>query len=486
MQNKAVLITYADSMGDNLTDLRVILKKYLNNIIKSVHILPFYPSTSDRGFSPTTYDYVDEKFGTWHDISELAKDYELIFDFMINHISRNSMFFRDFEENKENSPYYDLFIKHREFWPDGIMSKENFDKIYKRKDFSYVEVNYKDGTSDNLWSTFTNDQIDIDFTKDITKDFIKNTLVKLTQMGASTIRLDAVAYSTKRPGTSCFFVEPEIWNVLDYSKECLEPYNVEILPELHEHYTLQKKLSDKGNWVYDFVLPMLLIHTLYSGSNKRLLEWLTLCPRKQFTTLDTHDGIGVVDVKGILSDEEIEIALENIYTQGVNVKKEYNSTIYNNVDTYQVNCTYYSALGNNDSAYLLARAIQFFTPGIPQIYYVGLFAGENDIELLEKTKEGRNINRHYYSEKEIKSEIERPVVQKFFSLIRFRNEYEVFDGNFEILNSIENNLKLIWSKGNLKAVLNADLETYEFSIEYYDEKTRSTKIFELDSELKTA
>lgn len=147
------------------------------------------------------------------------------------------------------------------------------------------------------------------------------------------------------------------------------------------------KLAERGYWVYDFALPMLLLYSLYFGKNERLLNWLRICPRQQFTTLDTHDGIGVVDVHDLLTQEEIEETKEYLFSRGANVKPIYNTPAYNNLDVYHLNCTYYSALGNNDAAYLLARAIQFFTPGIPQVYYVGLLAGENDLELLEKTKD---------------------------------------------------------------------------------------------------
>lgn len=151
---------------------------------------------------------------------------------------------------------------------------------------------------------------------------------------------------------------------------------------------------------------MLVLHALYSGNVNRLVHWMEICPRKQFTTLDTHDSIGVVDVKDLLTDVETEATREALYTQGANVKTE----DYNNLDIYKINCTYYSVLGNDGQAYLLARVLQCFAQGIPQIYYVGLLAGENDIELLESTKEGRNINRHYYDLEEIEREVQRPVV----------------------------------------------------------------------------
>ncbi|HEX3075695.1 MAG TPA: sucrose phosphorylase, partial [Lachnospiraceae bacterium] len=241
--------------------------------------------------------------------------------------------------------------------------------------------------------------------------------------GAAIIRLDAFAYATKKAGTSCFFIEPEVWNLLKECEGVLDEYDVSILPEIHEHYTMQQKIADKDFYVYDFALPMLLINALYYGNSSYIKNWLTICPRKQFTTLDTHDGIGVVDVRDLLPDEEIDRTKEDIFKFGANVKKIYNTAAYNNLDIYQINCTYYSALGDDDMAYLIARAVQFFAPGIPQVYYVGMLAGRNDLKLLEETKVGRNINRHYYSVEEIEDEVQRPVVQKL--LKSFAASYSV-------------------------------------------------------------
>jgi sucrose phosphorylase len=231
------------------------------------------------------------------------------------------------------------------------------------------------------------------------------------------------------------------------------------------------KLAEKGYWVYDFALPMLLLHALYCGTNKRLVNWLKICPRKQFTTLDTHDGIGVVDVRDLLSEEEIERTKDYLYAKGANVKRIYSTTAYNNLDIYQINCTYYSALGNDDQAYLLARAIQFFTPGIPQVYYVGLLAGENDIELLEKTKVGRDINRHNYTKEEIEANLARPVVKKLFALMRFRNAYPAFQGDFHCEPIGDDALALTWQKGEYKTTLRANLKTHEYRIDYFDPQT---------------
>ena len=214
---------------------------------------------------------------------------------------------------------------------------------------------------------------------------------------------------------------------------------------------------------------MLLINALYYGHSQYLKHWLDICPRKQFTTLDTHDGIGVVDVKDLLPDEEIERTKEDIFQYGANVKKIYNTAAYNNLDIYQVNCTYYSALGNDDKAYVIARAVQFFAPGIPQVYYVGLLAGENDLDLLERTKVGRNINRHYYSLEEIDLEVSRPVVQQILKLMEFRNTYPAFDGSFEMKECTDNQIHIVRTSGEYRAELFADFHTKEIKVQYLED-----------------
>jgi sucrose phosphorylase len=287
MKNEIMLITYADSMGKNLKELGEILREHFKGAVGGVHILPFFPSSADRGFAPLTYEEVDKNFGTWQDVKDLGHDFYLMFDFMINHISRKSLDFQDFVKNKDQSPYADFFIRYKNFWPGGEPSAQDMDHIYTRKPRDpYVDVEFADGSREKVWCTFDEEQIDLNLRADVTRKFVEQSLAGMPQKGAAIVRLDAFAYATKKPGTNCFFIEPDVWELLDYGKAILQPYNAEILPEIHEHYSIQLKLAEKGYWVYDFALPMLLLHALYSGSNQRLIHWLKICPRKQFTTLD--------------------------------------------------------------------------------------------------------------------------------------------------------------------------------------------------------
>ncbi|MBS7175851.1 MAG: sucrose phosphorylase [Clostridiales bacterium] len=468
MKNKIMLITYADSLGKNLGELKEVLDTYFSKAFGGVHILPFFPSSGDRGFAPLRYDVTDENLGTMEQVRELSKDYYLMFDFMVNHISKQSEYFKDFQQKKDASKYKDLFIRYKDFWENGEPTQEQVDKIYKRKPRApYIDVEFADGTSEKIWCTFGEEQIDLNVDTPVTREFIRETLVDMCKNGASIIRLYSFAYAVKRPDTSCFFVEPEMWDLLQEIEDTVKPYGVTILPEIHEHYSIQMKIAAKGFWVYDFALPVLVLHALYSGRGDRLKNWIDQCPKHQFTTLDTHDGIGIVDVKDLLTDEEIEETKNNMFTKGANVKRIYNTEAYNNLDIYQINCTYYSALGNNDKAYLLARAIQFFAPGIPMVYYVGAMAGENDLELLEATKEGRNINRHYYTKEEIAENFaNRKIVNDLRELMEFRNTHPAFAVEGECKTELprENVLRITRSSKEGTAVLEADLKTHEFTI----------------------
>jgi len=469
-ENKVMLITYANALGEDLKDLKTVLDKHFDKAIQGVHILPFFPSSADRGFAPMTYRQVDSQFGNWDDIKALSVDRYLMFDFMANHISRSSEYFIDYQLKKDDSEYAGLFIPYSKFWTNGEPTQSQTDIIYKRKPRApYIDVEFADGTTDKIWCTFDEEQIDLDVKSKTTRRFFKDNLEFLSKHGASIIRLDAFAYVTKRENTNCFFVEPDVWESLEYIDSILKDCNVALLPEIHEHYTMQLKIAERGYYVYDFALPMLLLNALYSGKKQYLVNWLNICPRRQFTTLDTHDGIGVVDVIGLLTAEEIDFTKEKMYSQGASAKKVYSSEKYNNLDIYQINCTYYSALGDDDQSYLLARAIQCFAPGIPQIYYVGLLAGKNDIELVEKTKTGRNINRHNYTLQEIEQEVQRDVVQNLVKLLKFRNEYPAFDGDMKILETDNDSTLIIsWIMDEYIAELNANLQTKEFTISYMD------------------
>jgi sucrose phosphorylase len=470
LKNQVQLIVYPDSLGSDLVELHYVLRRYLSNAIGGVHLLPFYPSSADRGFAPLTYDAVDPAFGTWRDINLIGREFDLIIDFMVNHISRLSDYFQDYFEKGADSEYADMFLSFNKLSPDGEISEADLARVYTRKPRPpYTIIQRADGSKEKVWCTFDYEQIDLDWDSPKTREVMRRYLINLSRTPAKMIRMDAFAYSTVKLGTNCFFLEPQVWELLEWLQDYVSPFDVEILPEVHEHYSYHRKISDHGYWTYDFSLPMLVLHSLYHHTGRSLKQWLAICPRKQVTTLDTHDGIGVVDVEDLLTPEELQQTLDGLDEKGANTRKVFSGPEYENLDVYQVNCTYFSALECNDDAYIAARAIQFFAPGIPQVYYVGLLAGENDIDLVKLTKNGRDINRHNYTLDEIRSEMQKPVVGRLLRLMEFRSNYPAFDGRFSIEDAPDDEIRLSWSKDSCRAILHIDLRTYVTRITYFDE-----------------
>ena len=471
IENKAMLITYADSLGKDLKDLEQVLDGPFSGAFGGVHILPFFPSSGDRGFSPITYREVDPVFGTWEDIDRIGSRYYLMYDYMINHISVRSPEYRDFLEKKDESRYRDFFIRFKDFWENGEPTEEEDRAIYRRRigKGTYIIANFADGTSEKVWCTFSDEQVDINCQRsEEAKRFLRDTMEFLGEHGCSLIRLDAFAYATKKAGTNCFFVEPDVWDLMAEARDAAAAHGVDILPEIHENYFIQMKLSEKGYYVYDFQLPMLLLNALYTGKTRYLKNWLKICSPHQFTTLDTHDGIGVVDVRYLMPDDEVQETKMKVYELNPGTAKifsELRGPLDRNFNTYQINCSYYSAVGEDDDRYLLTRAVQIFAPGIPQIHYQGLLAGKNDFDLFEKTKQPRDVNRHNYTMEEVRTETERPVVQALLNLLRFRNTHPAFDGTFRMEECGENELVIRRENGAAWAQLRADFEkmTYEIT-----------------------
>lgn len=462
-----MLITYPDSLGGTIPALTRILDRHFANALGGVHLLPFYPASGDRGFAVTDHTAVDPAFGTWEDIRRLSERYSFMADFMINHISVQSREFLDYLHRGDASPYREMFLHWDSFWPGGAPSPRDLSLLYRRKPAGpWMDLTRQDGTRVRLWNTFFSQQVDLDPRSDVTRAYYRRCL-RLLARYCAVIRLDAFAYVTKRPGTSCFFLEPELWEILDDVRQMLGDSPTALLPEVHERWEYAVRLNEHGCWSYDFYLPMLVLHALFTGRTDRLLHWLRICPRRQFTTLDTHDGIGVVDVAGLLTDEEIRLVCDRVDRVTRDILAEVPGPPQSGGGKrYQLNCTYYSALGS-DEAYLLARAIQFFTPGIPQVYYVGLLAGENDPDGVRKTRQWRSINRHNYTESEILAALQRPVVRDLRTMMEFRSTYPAFGGELHIApDSPDGVLRLTWTRGPWSATLCAHPGQRRFSITY--------------------
>jgi sucrose phosphorylase len=479
IKNQVQLITYPDSLGGNLAALDELLASDWVGLFKGgVHILPPFPSSGDRGFAPLTYDEIDQKFGTWEDIRRVGERVPVALDLMVNHVSRQSPYFLDFLKRGRKSGYADLFITLDKIWPSGDPPAADVARIFLRRPrhpFSTVQI-LETGETERIWTTFgrqdPSEQIDLDVRSDATKRLLTDILAGFSRHGVQMVRLDAVGYVIKSPGTNCFMVEPDICEFLGWLTGVAAGLGLELLPEVHADHATRLKLAQHGYWSYDFVLPLLVLHTLLGKASARLRDYLATCPRRQFTMLDCHDGIPVLpDVQGILSDEEAKRVVETCVARGANLSRLLSmDRAPGGFDAHQFNCTYYSALNGDDDAYLAARAIQFFAPGVPQVYYVGLLAGRNDQAAVQATGEGRAINRHNYSVGEIEQALGKEVVQRLLKLIRFRNNYPAFDGEFSVVDSDDAALSLAWQKGNRRCQLTVDLDTYAAVITYAGER----------------
>jgi sucrose 6(F)-phosphate phosphorylase len=466
------LLTYPDSLGGDLASIRVLLDGPLHGLFSGVHVLPPFPSSADRGFAPVTYREIDPRFGSWEDIAALATDHDVLLDLMVNHVSRQSEEFRDFAQHGRRSRWADLFITLDKVWPHGRPPADDVARIFLRKpDHPFTTITIGDtGEQETIWTSFGSadwsEQVDLDLRAPATRALITDWLTFLAARGTSIVRLDAVGYVVKKAGTSCFMVEPEIWEVLDWLSGVADGLGLTLLPEVHDVYATHEKLSAHGYWTYDFVLPGLVLDAFWSGDATRLAGHLARSPERQFTTLDCHDGIPVrPDLDGILEPAGMLRLADGILARGGNVNRILSDSHAGGLDVHQLNCTYYSALDEDDERYLAARAIQLFARGIPQVYYAGLLAGANDHEAVERTGEGRAINRHDYTAAEIDAALERPVVRRLLELIRLRATHPAFSGRLGVSLSDPDSLQLTWSNGADTCGLSVDLATGRSDVE---------------------
>lgn len=460
-------MTYADSLGGDLATLEGFLHGPLDGLFAGIHILPPFPSSGDRGFAPLTYDDIDPSFGSWKDIERLAKGHDVLLDLMINHVSRQSAEFIDFLRHGRQSRFADLFITVDKVWSRGEPPTADVARIFLRKpEAPFSTVTIEDtGEQERVWTSFGSkdwsEQIDLDVTSPLTRALIADWLRSFSARGVRIVRLDAVGYVIKKAGTSCFMVEPEIYDFLDWITGVADSLGLIVLPEVHDRYAAHEALAAHGYWTYDFVLPGLLLHALETGSATRLAEHLERSPERQFTMLDCHDGIPVrPDLDGILEPQDMMRLAELVQRQGGNVNRILSEAHADgDVDVHQLNCTYYSALDCDDDRYVAARAIQLFARGIPQIYYVGLLAGENDYRAVDQSGEGRSINRHDYTTAEVETAFRRPVVQRVINVVRLRNSEPAFAGRLEVSTVDAATLRLTWRLGGDACGLEVDLRS---------------------------
>ena len=311
-------------------------------------------------------------------------------------------------------------------------------------------------------------QMDLNIKSPLVWEFYDNTLKTLAGYGAKIVRLDAFAYAPKEPGEKNFLNEPGTWDLLEKVRELADKYNLTLLPEIHASYGEKnyEQIAQKGYMTYDFFLPGLIIDALESGDGKHLSDWAKELIEKDIHTvnmLGCHDGIPLLDLKGLLSEERIQNLIDTIVGRGGYVKDLHGQkNMY-----YQVNATYYSALGEEDAKMLLARALQLFMPGKPQIWYLDLFAGKNDHEAVKRAGAGghKEINRTNLTTEQMEEALKKPVVARQLELLRFRGTCPAFAKESKIIvNSNDNHMEFIWENAGYQAKLTADLKTCEYMI----------------------
>ncbi|CAM2809368.1 alpha-amylase family glycosyl hydrolase [Flavobacterium frigoris] len=336
-------------------------------------------------------------------------------------------------------------------------------------------------------------QMDVNAASPLVWDFYEETLKKLRGYGCNILRLDAFAYLHKQVGESNFFNKPGTWEYLERIKQIAQRNDLILLPEIHAEYGLHlhDEVANEGYTIYDFFLPGLTIHTIENKTSKALLSWAKEIIAKGYKTvnmLGCHDGIPVLDLKGkdvngvynqgLLEDDEIEGIMNTIMERGGRVKNLYDPS-GKKISYYQVNATFFSALGEDEQKLLLARAIQMFMPGIPQVWYLDVFAGKNNYEAADNGGSAghKEINRTALTMQDIEQGLKTDVVKKQLEIIRLRNTSDAFLGKVEINDALDDALDIKWTNNKSVAHLIADLKTCHFTIDQIDKGTTKKMSF---------
>ena len=492
MNGKTMLNLYPDSIGSSLSDAADFLSlPELRDCFGSVYVLPsLYHSDLDRGFCVVDYE-LNGELATAEDLEKLkALGLDLKLDIVLNHASVRSPQFQDLLKNGEQSEYRDFFIDWNEFWtgcgemtPEGyIRPEERYirDMFFRKPGLPILMVRFPDGREVPYWNTFYQKvweengerqylgQMDLNIRSEKVWRFYDETLEKLAAYGAKIIRLDAFAYAPKAPGRRNFLNEPETWETLSRVKTLADRYGLTLLPEIHASYGegVYKTIARQGYMTYDFFLPGLILDAIENHDGNYLAAWANEQIRDGIRTvnmLGCHDGIPLLDLKGLLPDARIEGLINTVVSRGGYVKNLHGAkNMY-----YQVNATYYSALGEDENKLLLARALQMFMPGKPQVWYLDLLAGTNDYEAMRLAGEGghKEINRTNLSREEAQRRLSAPAVQKQLELLRLRNTHPAFTEDAKIsVNAAGDQLQIKWENHAAQICLLADLAADSFEI----------------------
>lgn len=447
-----VLITYGDQVNKDyepsLQTLKGFMDKHLKGVINSIHILPFYPYSSDDGFSVVNYGAVDPKMGSWREIEQISADYRLMVDGVINHISQFSDWFKAY---LAGDPYFqDFFI--------DVDPSTDLSKVVRPRALPLLsEFTDDNGKIRNIWTTFSKDQVDLNYKSHRVLRNVLEALFYYVEKGATLIRLDAIAFIWKEIGTECVHLE-ETHELIQLMRDVLH----EVAPEViiitetnvphHENVSYFGSGDDEAQMVYNFALPPLLVHSILTGNTKTLTEWaqtISLPSDKVcfFNFTASHDGIGLRPIKGILTDEEVNFVGDTVKSHGglVSYKTDADGT----QSPYELNCSYIDALTHPDEKeeirykrMLLAQATVLAMPGVPGIYFHSLVGSRNYKDGVKHSGVNRTINREKYHidwlEKELSTQgtLAKKMLSSYKRLISIRINEAAFNpfGKFNFLN----------------------------------------------------
>lgn len=440
-ETDAVAIVYGDHIREDgkrpLQSLREFVAEHLKEMVSAIHILPFYPYTSDDGFSVVDYLEVNPELGSWEDVKAIASDFELMFDAVINHVSSRSEWFQHFVQGDP---------KYRHYFIEADPAADYSSVTRPRALPLLTPFSTAHGVK-HLWTTFSDDQIDLNFANEQVFLEIANVLLFYTRQGARMLRFDAVGYIWKRLGESCIHLE-EAHRIVRLYRRILDiaaPGTIVVTETNVPHKDNIRYFGNgfnEAHMVYQFPLPPLTLHAFLSGNARKLSAWAAslepLTDRTAFFNfLASHDGIGVVPAKGILTDGEIEDLVRQVKRRGGFVSYKHNGD--GTQSPYELNINYFDALAEenedddtNVSRFLAAQAVMLSLAGVPGIYLHSLLGSRSDHEGVKLTGRYRSINREKLRRSNVEAELRDPsslrgkIFRGFRHLLNIRRSEKAF------------------------------------------------------------
>lgn len=444
-QDDVFLITYGDQFYEDgetkLTTFNKMYQQFFSDTFPIVHFLPFFPYSSDDGFSVIDYEQVNPEIGDWADVQVMNRNARLMFDFVCNHMSAKSNWFQGYLNNRTS--YKDFFIESDPSIDLSMVTRPRTSPLLSE----FVDL---DGKIRNIWTTFSDDQVDLNFANPKVLLRMIDVLLFYVDQGADFIRLDAVGFLWKKAGTSSIHL-PETHKIIQLFRSIVEevaPGTILITETNVPHQDNISYFGDGTNeaqMVYQFPLPPLVLHAIRTGNTSYLQKWANeiYLPTEGvsfFNFLASHDGIGLNPIRGIIDETEILDLVASIEKEGALVNYKQNPDC--SFSPYEINTTYIDALSNQSDEdelrlkrFMVAHSILLTIIGIPAVYVQSILGGRNYYEGVEKTGANRTINRQKYKASEIcdsllkSGSFRNQVYRELQELIQLRRSEEAFHPN---------------------------------------------------------